>query len=328
MMVDDHGKMNVMNSMVNPDETPHGGDHPKVVTMPHISVCVCTFKRPVMLQRLLEKLSEQDTGGLFTFSIVIVDNDRAESARSVVERFASGSSLPITYVLEPRQNIALARNKAVENASGEFIAFIDDDEFPIADWLRSLVSICEQYGVAGVLGPVKPHFEHDPPAWVRRGRFYERPSHHTGYQLSMWEARTGNVLFRRAILDGISVPFRMEFGTAGEDIDFFRRMMANGNIFIWCDEAMVFEVVPPERCTRKYLVRKALLRGSNFLKHPTDRAKNFTKSVVAVPLYAMILPLMFLTGDHHFVKTLVKFCDHAGRLLAVIRLNPVTERDH
>ena len=318
-----------LGSMVNRDQVTSANQHSPAVSRPHINVCVCTFKRPVMLRRLLEKLVGQDTNGLFSFSVVVADNDRSESARSTVESFVAGSSsVPIAYVVEPRQNIALARNKAVEHASGKFVAFIDDDEFPASDWLRNLITVCEQYGVAGVLGPVKPHFEHEPPDWVRRGRFYERPTHITGYRIGMWEARTGNVLFQRNILEGMSAPFREEFGTAGEDIDFFRRMMAKGDVFIWCDEAIVFEVVPPERCTRKYLVRKALLRGSNFLKHPTDRAKNFTKSIVAVPLYAMMLPLMFLTGDHQFVKTLVKFCDHAGRLLALIGLNPVTERDH
>lgn len=296
--------------------------------IPHVSVCICTFKRPVMLQRLLLELGKHDTGGLFTFSIVVVDNDHSSSARSVVEEFQAQSPVQIRYFLEPRQNIALARNMAVDNAKGDFVAFIDDDEFPVSDWLCRLIIVCEQYGVAGVLGPVKPYFEHEPPDWVRKGKFYERPTHNTGYQIGMWEARTGNVLFRRNILEGVSEPFRAEFGTAGEDIDFFRRMMAKGDVFVWCDEAIVFEVVPPERCTRKYLLRKALLRGSNFLKHPTDRGKNFTKSVVAVPLYAMMLPVMFLTGDHHFVKTLVKFCDHAGRLLALAGLNPVTERDH
>ena len=51
----------------------------------HISVCICTYKRPELLRRLLSKLKEQKTEGLFEYSIVIVDNDRAESARQTVE---------------------------------------------------------------------------------------------------------------------------------------------------------------------------------------------------------------------------------------------------
>ena len=94
----------------------------------HITVCVCTFQRPHLLRRLLEKLGEQDFGSLFTYSIVVADNDRLRSAEPVVAEFATISPIPISYCVEPRQNIALARNKAIENATGQFLAFIDDDE--------------------------------------------------------------------------------------------------------------------------------------------------------------------------------------------------------
>src|SRR5437867_185465 len=101
----------------------------------HIAVCVCTYKRPRFLSRLLADLRDQETRGLFTYSIVVTDNDRLQSASGVVREFAAASCIPIRYCVEPRQNIALARNKAVANAKGDFIAFIDDDEFPTQTWL-------------------------------------------------------------------------------------------------------------------------------------------------------------------------------------------------
>ncbi len=83
----------------------------------HISVCICTYRRPELLKKLLSKLEQQETNGLFDYSAVVVDNDVAESARNTVESFAKQSSLAISYHVQPEQNIALARNKAVENAS-------------------------------------------------------------------------------------------------------------------------------------------------------------------------------------------------------------------
>src|SRR2546422_606876 len=99
----------------------------------HITICICTYKRLQLLQRLLEELSRQNTGGLFSYSIVVTDNDAASSAKSIVERFHAGVSTEITYRVEPEQNIALARNRAVANARGDFIDCIDDDEFPEQD---------------------------------------------------------------------------------------------------------------------------------------------------------------------------------------------------
>src|SRR5947199_6931137 len=123
----------------------------------HICVCVCTYRRPQFLQRLLKTIAGQSTDGLFTFSIVVADNDQLQSAQAAVLDFAAEWSIPIKYCVEPQQNIALARNKAIENASGDFIALIDDDEFPTKDWLVTLLKTCEEYQVDGVLGPVKRH---------------------------------------------------------------------------------------------------------------------------------------------------------------------------
>src|SRR5438477_7098724 len=97
---------------------------------PHISVCICTFKRQPFLRRLLAALAAQETGRLFTFSVIVADNDRHESAKPVVDEWSAGSMLRVDYCLEPRQNIALTRNKAIAHATGHFIAFIDDDEWP------------------------------------------------------------------------------------------------------------------------------------------------------------------------------------------------------
>src|SRR5215472_3239474 len=141
-------------------------------TLKHISVCICTYKRPDCLRRLLLELSRQETLGLFTFSIVVADNDHTESARRAVEEFACSSKIPVKYCVQPEQNIALTRNSAVNNADGDYVAFIDDDEFPANLWLATLFQACEESGVEGVLGPVKRYFDAQPPNWLLKGDFY------------------------------------------------------------------------------------------------------------------------------------------------------------
>ncbi len=292
----------------------------------HVSVCICTFKRPALLERLLENLQKQRTDGLFTYSAVVADNDPAQSAQQLVAELASTSAVPLKYCSESQPNIALARNKAVQYAEGDFIAFIDDDEFPTEDWLWNLFKTCMALGVDGILGPVKPSFESEPPKWVKRGKFFDRPTFETGYKVNWDEARTGNVLFKREILNSVDIPFRSEFATAGEDVDFFRRMIEKGHTFVWCNEAVAYEVVPASRCTRSYLLKRALLRGSNFNKHPTDRFKNAAKSVIAVPCYTVALPFLALFGEHLFMKYLIKLLDHGSRLLAYVGLSAMTRR--
>jgi succinoglycan biosynthesis protein ExoM len=292
----------------------------------HISVCICTFKRPSLLKRLLGQLDRQHRDGSFDFSVIVADNDYLQSARQVVLEFAASSCVSTVYCVEPQQNIALARNMALQNSKGDFIAFIDDDEFPTKSWLCNLFKACREWGADGVLGPVMPYFEHEPPKWVVEGRFFDRPVHKNGYKLEWHETRTGNVLFRRSILDDIDQPFRAEFGTGSEDVDFFRRMMQKGCVFVWCNEAPVYEVIPPARCRRSYLLKLALLRGGNSAKHPTRRTLNLAKALIAVPLYTVSLPVLLLLGHHIAMKYLIKLLDHGSRIFAFFGWHLVQER--
>ncbi len=275
-----------------------------------------------MLRRLLTEVSRQLTANLFTFSVVVADNDQARTAEPTVKEICSTSSLAVKYCVEPTRGIASARNRVVENADGEFLAFIDDDEFPARDWLLTLFTKCKEYKVDGVFGPVKRHFEVPPPAWMRKGRFYDRRVNPTGMRVEWREARTGNVLIKREMVVGDSAPFRTEF-RIGEDQDFFRRQMEKGRIFIWCAEAVAFEVVPPARWNRKYLLKKALLRGASAAQQPNCGVASIVKSMVALPLYSMALPFALLAGQHRFMTILVKICDHLGKLLAAVGFHPI-----
>jgi len=273
---------------------------------------------------LLSELRVQDTGGLFTYSIVIADNDELQSGEAVILDFAAESHIEIRYCVEPRQNIALARNKAVENTRGDFLAFIDDDEFPGKRWLLTLFKACNDYDADGVLGPVRPYFDKDPPKWVVKGKFYERPTYRTGLVIDWRKGRTGNVLLRRRIFAPGGQAFRPSFLT-GEDQDFFRRMIEKGHSFIWCNEAVAYEVVPPIRWKRTFLLRRALLRGAVSVVHPAFGPLQVAKSVIAVPVYAAALPFALVLGHHRFMTLLVKLTDHLGKLLSLLGINPIRE---
>jgi len=294
--------------------------------IPHLDVCICTYRRPRELHRLLQSLARQEVAGRFSFSVVVADNDAAIAARPVVAAFKENAPFALHYVWEPRRNIALARNAALTCAHGDAVVFIDDDETPAPDWLHQLVQAWRAHGVAGVLGPVLPRFDTPPPDWVIKGGFYTRPNPPTGTILTSRQCRTGNALIeRRLLLDG-QPAFREEFGTGGEDQDFFARMIAAGHRFVWCRTAIVHEHIPPSRWQRRFLLRRALLRGRDSLRPADGRASALARAVVAVPLYALALPWLSLGGQHLFMTYAVKLCDHVGRLLALARLNPVNER--
>lgn len=294
--------------------------------IPHISVCICTCRRPDLLNRLLGELDRQETYGMFTYSIVVTDNDPAESARDTVAGYARTSTVPVVYCSERKPNIARARNRALEEATGDFAACIDDDELPETNWLRELFATCIGSGADGVLGPIKAYFDHEPPRWVVQGGFFERRRFRTGFRLHWSQTRSGNMLVRRKVLDEMHPPFREDFGTGSEDLDFFKRAMAKDLTFAWCDEAPVYELVPPSRCTIRYVLRRALIQAGNFPKVSPSRPRQVAKSVMAVPIYALALPFQPLFGVHRFVWHLEKMSYHAAYIAASFGYTPKLTR--
>src|SRR4051812_43658953 len=231
--------------------------------MDRISVCICTYKRPQLLLSLLNALEHQDLDGSFTFDVVVVDNDVDRSSESAVRRFTAASQLSIAYDCEPERNISLTRNRAICNADGNLIAFIDDDECPVRDWLKRLHQTMDAASADGALGPVLPDFPPAAPSWLKRGRFFDRQRHPTGTRISAKDARTGNLLLKRSIFTEGQNWFDPAFGrTGGEDTDFFGRQFRTGGVFVWCDEAIAHEIVPPDRWTIAFHVKRLLRAGT------------------------------------------------------------------
>src|SRR5450759_4896718 len=114
----------------------------KYIEQIHISVCICTFKRPAMLAKALEGVLSQNTNDNFTFEVVVVDNDCNRAAEDTVRRLQLQTGIRIIYDCEPEQNISLTRNRTIRNAEGVLIAFIDDEELPEQNWLLELLNTC------------------------------------------------------------------------------------------------------------------------------------------------------------------------------------------
>jgi len=297
---------------------PQGSDE----RVPHISVCICTYKRPALIGKLLEHLERQNTSGEFTFSVVVTENSTDRDAEAVVARWSRNSEVEASYWVEPERNIARARNTAIRYARGDFVAFIDDDELPGDDWLLTLYRTCEGYGVAGVLGPVLPRYESGAPTWVAKSGLFDRPSHATGFKLTSNQTRTGNALVRRRAIGKDAEPFDSTFLAASDQI-FFRKLMKQGHEFVWCNEAPVYELVPRSRWRLRFLVRRALFRGvfsSNLIGR---RPLPFLVSAGAVCVYVAMLPFALFGGRATLVKYLFKLCYHMGRLMGLVGLNPV-----
>jgi succinoglycan biosynthesis protein ExoM len=228
-------------------------------------VCIATYRRADRLGALLDDLSRQT---LVPSEVVVVDNDASGSARITVERHRERvTAYPIRYNIQPARNIALTRNRTVELATAEWLAFIDDDERAPENWLSQLAAATQRYSADVVLGPVVPIVPDVAPMWIRRGRFYDFPRLNTGEQVPLNRMRFGNVLLCGRQLRQESVPFDPRYGlSTGEDADLLIRLTEKGAKVVWCDDAIVWEPVEAARLSLHWLLQRALSGGQEYAR--------------------------------------------------------------
>lgn len=243
---------------------------------PRVTVGILTFRRPEQLRANLESVSlrVQEAHAVVEPEILVIDNDPAGSARSVVDAVrrdpVASHRVALRYVHEPRPGIPAARNRALdESATARLLAFIDDDEVPEPGWLTSLVRVWRDTDADAVMGRVVAQLPPDLDPWIASSAFFHRASRTTGTVLPA--AATGNLLLDLDTVRRTGLRFDESLGlTGGEDTIFTRLLTRNGGRIVWCQESVTLDPVVPERTTRAWVRRRAYAHG-NTLQHTRMR---------------------------------------------------------
>ena len=132
-----------------------------------ISAIVCTFNRARFLDQAVESLADQSLDRR-DYEILVVDNgSKDETRRLVEEKIAAIPNL--RYLHEPRMGLSIARNLGVANATGDLIAFLDDDAIACPDWLNTILECFSVLHPSPglVCGPVAPIWSAPRPSWLK-----------------------------------------------------------------------------------------------------------------------------------------------------------------
>src|ERR1700733_829162 len=111
----------------------------------HLSICVCTYNRAHILPYGLESLINLKVPARCEAEILIIDNNSGDNTKEVVASFSRRSPIAMLYFRELQQGISAARNRAIKEASGEYIGFSDDECVVPADWLQIIVADIDEF---------------------------------------------------------------------------------------------------------------------------------------------------------------------------------------
>ncbi len=228
-----------------------------------ISICVATYKRPELLSELLYSIKNLVVPQNYLLEVIIVDNDKNCSAEPVIIDFRREVNFGLKYFVQPEKNISLTRNVAIEKASGELIAFIDDDETADKRWLVNLYNCLINFNADGVFGLVVPRFDEGISERFKRREYYFSRMDETG-SIARYMF-TGSVLLKSDLLKKNKIYFDPAYGlTGGEDSDFFNRLKLRGAKFVNCREAISYEFIGKERTKLSFFLKRNMRGGQTY----------------------------------------------------------------
>ncbi|MGB3694433.1 MAG: hormogonium polysaccharide biosynthesis glycosyltransferase HpsE [Spirulinaceae cyanobacterium] len=131
-----------------------------------LTIAICTYNGAKRFPQVLEKLKLQKGIEGINWEILVVDNNSSDDTLKIVKNHQENWSQKchLRYLFVPQQGLAIARQKAVEEAKGELIGFLDDDNLPHLHWVAAAYSFGRNYPQAGAYGSrIYGEFETSPP---------------------------------------------------------------------------------------------------------------------------------------------------------------------
>jgi glycosyltransferase involved in cell wall biosynthesis len=237
-----------------------------------VTVAICCHNSAARLQPTLEHLAAQQVPAGLRWEVLIVDNASTDYTAAAAARFwPAEAPATLRVVTEPRLGIRFARMRACDEAAGEFICFVDDDNWLAPDWVATASEILTRDPTIGACGGWNDAVSDTPlPAWFDRYKTYfaissgarsEDTPHPVdvlfgagmALRVAAWrEIRRNGFQIRLGRTGGQSM-------TSGEDDEICLALRAGGWT-LWHDPRLYLQhFISPHRLTWAYLRR--LVRG-------------------------------------------------------------------
>lgn len=196
--------------------------------------------------------------------ILIVDNNSTDDTPRVISRHMQSQGPPMRSVFEFRQGLSHARNRALKEAQGEVVCFLDDDVIVDRHWLIAMSAAFCKYSADVVGGRSYLIYPGEKPEWLSASTevLLSRLDHGDRTLVNTEKDLFGlNFAVRRELAIQMG-GFRTDFGrqggslNCGEEIELLDRIRKAGGSVVYEPAAVVGHIVKPERLSKKWLLRR------------------------------------------------------------------------
>lgn len=227
------------------------------------TVVLCTHNHVDRLERTLADLAELKPPQS-PWEFLVIDNGCRDGTPEFLDQYAWPAGWQVRVVREEKLGLSNARNRAITEARGEYVIFMDDDETADADWLCAFERLIQAKGPDAFGGRIRVLFEGMRPPWLKDellGFLGELNRHEeiaplTDLYTSFYG---GNFGIRKSVCDHVG-GFDAMLGrkgtdnTGGEEVDFYRRLLNAGFKVWWTPEAVIHHRIQAAKLQRSYFV--------------------------------------------------------------------------
>lgn len=232
-----------------------------------LSICVCTYNRAHILPYCLDSLTKLAIPARCEAEILIIDNNSVDNTKEVVTDCSRRSPIPIFYFHESQQGLSAARNRAVEQASGDYVGFLDDECVVRPDWLEIIIADIDQFAPVIIGGPYTGALLPGPaPKWFKPeygNAYFLIKRFGRGFQKE-FRASGGNMVLHRRVCE--TQQFDQRFGMKGDELKLGeeillqeRFMRENPGTMVFYEPRMeVAHFVLPQKMSLSYCARRTI----------------------------------------------------------------------
>lgn len=281
-----------------------------------LTVVIPTFNRAELLRCTLKSLVAAKRPRGLEVCVMVVDNNSTDETRTTVEACQAEFELEIRYLFEARQGKSRALNTAIENADGDLIGMIDDDEEVAENWLEAIADVFlnRWAEVDFIGGRYIPRWELPPPAWLPE-RFtgvvgFSNPGEEELPYGASYKGMMpgGNAVVKLNALREVG-GYNEGLGPVGknlmgcEDDEMYHRLLDAGKRGFYCPKLNIYHRVPAYRLTKKYFRRWCYGWGASQSVIDAQRPDYDGPRVLGVPRY---LYGNAARGALHMLRSIIK----------------------
>lgn len=238
--------------------------------MTSISVVVATHNRVQHLAQALASLTRQ-TLSSEKYEVLVIDNASTDDTAAIVVRLSSQFPF-VKYIYESVPSANIARNIGWRQATGQYVAFMDDDAIASPDWLETIIrSFATTNPLPGIVGGrVIPIWEHPKPNWIQGKMltalsvvdYGEKPKilNDKEYFFSV------NMTFQKKLLEQFG-GFDVALGrigktlTSNDEILIAKKIRDAGHTFYYHPQASVQHFIPAGRLRMPWFIKRYFSQG-------------------------------------------------------------------